>query len=53
MVTKNSEKVQEPQNHNNDHNDIQNCLYGSSHWDESVDEPEKNSNHDQNYYYLN
>jgi len=52
MVTEYSEKVKKPQNHNNDHNNIQNCLYGTSHWDESVDEPEKNTNNYQYQYHL-
>jgi len=52
LVTENAKKVQEPQNHNNDHNEIQNRFYGTSHWDESVDEPKKNTNHYQYQYHL-
>jgi hypothetical protein len=46
LVIENSKNLQEPQNHNNDHNDIQDSFYGSSHRDESVDEPQNNTNHD-------
>jgi hypothetical protein len=52
-VTENSKNVQQPQNDGNDHNGIQNRLYGSRHRDESVDEPEKNTNHDKGYDHLN
>ena len=43
---------QEPQDNDNDHDGIQNRFNGARHWDESVDEPEKNTNHDQNHNYL-
>jgi hypothetical protein len=38
-IIENTENVQEPQNHDNDHNGIQNGLDGSRHGDESVDKP--------------
>jgi hypothetical protein len=53
VVTENSKNLQEPQNHNNNHNDIQNRLYGPSHWDEPVDEPQDKTNHDKDYYHMN
>ena len=48
-----SKDVQEPHNHHNDHDSIQDRLNGSCHGNETVDQPEENSNYDQNYAYLN
>ena len=47
------ENVQEPQDNGNDHDGVQDRLNGARHWYESVDEPEKNANHDQDHHYLN
>ena len=44
-----SKNVQQPQNHCNDYNAIQNGLDGRLHWDESVHEPQKNTYNDQNF----
>jgi hypothetical protein len=52
-LTENTKNAQEPQNHGNDHDGIQNRLYGTRHGDEPVDEPEKNTHHDQDHYHLN
>jgi hypothetical protein len=46
VVIENSKNLQEPQDHDYDHNNIQNRLYGPRHRDESVDEPQNNTNHD-------
>jgi hypothetical protein len=43
-----SKNIQKPYHHGNDDNGIQNRLYRSRHGNESVDEPEQNTNHDQN-----
>jgi hypothetical protein len=51
--TENSKNAQEPQDNDNDHNGIQDRLDRARHWYKSVDEPENNASHDQNYYYLN
>jgi hypothetical protein len=44
--------IQEPQNHENDHDGIQDRLDGSCHRDETVNQPEENPNHDQDQEYL-
>jgi hypothetical protein len=43
---KNSKHIQEPQNHHDDYNRIQNCLNRSSHRYEAIDEPQQNTNQD-------
>lgn len=40
-----SKQVQEPQNHHDDYNRIQNCLNRASHRYEAIDQPQQNSNH--------
>jgi hypothetical protein len=52
VVIENSKNLQEPQDHDNDHNGIQYRLYGPRHWDKSVDEPQNNTNHDKDKYYM-
>ena len=47
--TENSKNVQEPEDNDNDHDGIQDRLDRARHWDESVDEPENNTGHDQDY----
>jgi hypothetical protein len=42
-----SKDVQEPHNHHNDDNRIQDRLNGTRHRNEGVDEPEKNAHHNQ------
>jgi hypothetical protein len=44
-----SKNVQQPQNHCNDYNAIQNGLDRRLHWDESVHQPQKNTYNDQNF----
>jgi hypothetical protein len=51
--TENSKNTQEPQDNGNNHDGIQDRLNGTRHWYKSVDEPENDTNHDQDYYYLN
>ena len=48
-----SKDIQEPQNYENDHDSIQDRLNGARHWNEVIDEPEENTNHDQNHQDLN
>jgi hypothetical protein len=48
-----SKDIEEPQNHENDHESIQDRLNGARHRNEAIDEPEKNTNHDQNHQDLN
>jgi hypothetical protein len=50
---KQAKNIQDPQNHGNDHNAIQNRLDGSLHWDEAIHQPQENSHHDQNFEQLN
>lgn len=52
-LTENSKNAQEPQDNGNDHDGIQDHLYGTRHRDESVDEPEKNTNYDKDHNDLN
>ena len=49
---KKSKNIQEPQDHDNDRDDIQDRLDGSCHRDETVNQPEENPNHDQDQKYL-
>jgi hypothetical protein len=49
---KNSKNAQKPQDNSNNNDSIQDRLNGTRHWYESVDEPKNNTNHDQDYYYL-
>jgi hypothetical protein len=49
---KKSKNIQEPQNHENDHDSIQDRLNGSCHWYEVIDQPEENPNHDQDQEYV-
>jgi len=44
-----SEDIQQPQNHCNDYDAIQNGFDGSLHWDESVHQPQKNTDNNQNF----
>ena len=45
----NSKNIQEPQNHENDHDSIQDRLNGARHRYVVVDEPEENTLHYQNH----
>jgi hypothetical protein len=45
-LTENSKNAQEPQDNRNDHDGIQDRLDGARHRNESVDEPENNTNYD-------
>jgi len=49
---KKSKNIQEPQNHENDHDSIQDRLNGSCHWYEVIDQPEENPNHDEDQEYV-
>jgi len=49
---KNSKNIQEPQNHHDDHDRVQDGFNGSRHWDESINQPKENANHDQNHNQL-
>jgi len=45
--------VQEPQNHANNYDGIQDRLDGARHRDEAIDEPEENTNHNQDDHDVN
>ena len=49
----NAENAEEPQDNRNDHNGIQDRFDGARHWYETVDEPEKHTDHDQDHHHLN
>jgi hypothetical protein len=49
---KKPKSIQEPQNHENDHDGIQDRLDGLCHRDETVDQPKENPNHDQDQEYV-
>jgi len=51
--TQKSKNAQKPQDNGNDHNGIHDRLDGARHRDESVDEPENNTNYDQDHHHLN
>jgi hypothetical protein len=48
-----SKDIQEPQNHQNDHDSIQDRLNRSCHGYETIDQPEENTHDDQNQEYIN
>jgi hypothetical protein len=48
-----SKNIQKPQNHDNDHDSIQNRLNGSCHRYVAINQPEENTHHDQDHYELN
>jgi hypothetical protein len=50
--TDNPKSAQKPQDNNDDHNNVQDRLDGTRHGDETVDEPEKNADHDEDYHYM-
>ena len=50
---KDPKNIQEPQDHGNDHDGIQDRLDGARHRDEPVNQPEENPNHDQHCEYVN
>jgi hypothetical protein len=52
-VVEESKDVQEPQNHGNDHNAVQNRLDLSLHGDEAIHQPQENTYHNQNFQELN
>jgi hypothetical protein len=47
-VMKQSKHIQEPDDHTNDHDRIQDGLDRSLHWYETVDQPKQDAHHDQN-----
>jgi hypothetical protein len=48
-----SKDIQEPQNHENDYDSVQDRLDGSRHGYEVINQPKENTNYDQNHAYLN
>ncbi len=50
---KESKDIQEPQNHANNHNGVQNRLEGRCHGDEAIHQPQQYTHHDQDFQYLN
>jgi hypothetical protein len=51
--TNETKNAQEPQDHDNDYDSIQDRLDGARHGDVRVDEPEKNTNYDQDQHHVN
>ena len=45
---KQSEDIQKPDHHSNDHDGVQDRLDRSLHWDESVDQPKQDADDNQN-----
>jgi hypothetical protein len=52
-VAQESKNIQEPQNHTDDNDGIQDGFNGPRHRYVVIDEPEENTNHDQNHHDLN
>jgi len=50
---KDPKDIQEPQNHSNHHDNIQNGLNGSLHWNEAIHQPQEHTDDDQNSQQLN
>jgi hypothetical protein len=50
---KKSKNIQEPQDHGNDHDGVQDRLDGARHGDETVNQPEEYPNHDQDHEDVN
>jgi hypothetical protein len=50
---KESKNIEQPQNHSNHHNAVQNGLDGRLHGNESIHKPQKNAHHDENFQELN
>ena len=44
-----SKNIQQPENHGDDYDTIQNGFDGSLHWDESVYHPQENAYNNQNF----
>jgi hypothetical protein len=51
-AVKESEDIEQPQHHANDHHCIQDGFDRSLHWNVSVDQPKQNTHHHQNDHYL-
>ena len=49
---KQSKYIQQPQNHGNDHDAIQNRLDGSLHWNETIHQPQQDTHYDENFQNL-
>jgi hypothetical protein len=50
---KQSENIQQPQNHGNDNDAVQDGLDGALHGDEAIHQPQKHTYHNQNFQKLN
>ena len=50
---KESKNIQDPQNHGNNYDAIQNGLDGGLHRDEAIHQPQKDTHHDENFEQLN
>jgi hypothetical protein len=44
-----SENIQEPQNHGDYYDAIQNRFDGSLHWNKAIYQPQENTHHDENF----
>jgi hypothetical protein len=49
----NSKSIQEPQNHGNDYDGVQDLFDRARHWYVVVHQPKKNAYHDQDHYQTN
>jgi hypothetical protein len=50
---KESKNIQQPQDHGNDHDAVQNGLDLSLHGDEAIHQPQENTHNDKNFQQLN
>jgi hypothetical protein len=50
---KQPKNIQDPQNHRNNHDAVQNGLDGSLHGNETIHQPQEDTHHDQNFQQLN
>jgi hypothetical protein len=51
--TNEPKNAQEPQDHSNDYDSIQDRLNGARHGDVIIDEPKNNTNYDQDHHHMN
>jgi hypothetical protein len=50
---KESKNIQDPQNHGNDHDAVQDRFDGSLHGNEAIHQPQEDTHHDENFEQLN
>jgi hypothetical protein len=52
-VVEESKNIQEPQDHGNDYDAVQDGLDRSLHWDEAIHQPQQDTHHNKNFEELN